>query len=147
MKRSKHQEQYSELLGSEEQKKQVKQSTIVVFGLCSGTSSRPYLALKGKKISKNLAEMIAFDMLPYSFVQWQGFQRLIGSTWIDGPTVLRMREPIQRHLMRWAWSRDKKVGQNDSQSHASTAKTNSTNLRRWASWILVQLFSATLMTR
>ena len=69
MKRSKHQEQYSELLGSEEQKKQVKQSTIEVFGLCSGTSSRPYPALKGKEILKNLAEMIAFDMFPYSFVQ------------------------------------------------------------------------------
>jgi len=75
---SKHPEQYSELLTSEEQTKQLKQSSIEVFGQCSGTSSRPYPASKGKEISKKIAEMIAFDMLPYSFVEGQGFQRLIG---------------------------------------------------------------------
>jgi len=93
------------LLGSEEQKKQVKQSTIEAFGLCSDIPSRPYPALKGKEILKNLAEMVAFDMLPCSFEQGQGFQRLIGSTRIDEPIVLRMKEPIRRHLVKWAWSR------------------------------------------
>ena len=69
--------EFADVVRSEEQRKP-KQSSIEDFTHCSlGGLALQYPKSKACELSKKIAEMIAFDMLPYSIVQGLGFRRLI----------------------------------------------------------------------
>ena len=67
---SKHPVEFADVVRSEEQKKNPKQSSIKDFTHCSlGSLALQYPKGKACELLKKIAEMIGLDMLPYSIVQ------------------------------------------------------------------------------